>query len=281
MPSGLAKQVLKPSRAPSQAELLHHGGRAAAWANLGLWPLTKSSAPDALPAPDYATACAALADAVAAAAGPLRGQRVLALGCGSGQELLHWVLQHGAREAVGIDTDTGAAAGLSLPPQARLLRGSAMDMAAALQCDAAGSGATTKQQATDQESPAAFDALLCVDAAYHFSPRNAWLQQGRKLLRSGGRIAFTDLVLDAAPAASGQGLRASTRLLLGPALRLAARTAGVHPAELLPLALRTCARGVSTPTCWTASWPLCSASGRCCWARRGGRRGAAWRPPRG
>jgi erythromycin 3''-O-methyltransferase len=37
--------------------------------------------------------------------------------------------------------------------------------------------------------------LLCVDAAYHLHPRSAFLQGAWRLLRPGGTLAFTDLVV--------------------------------------------------------------------------------------
>jgi len=72
-----------------------------------------------------------------------------------------------------------------------------------------------------------FDALLCVDAAYHFSPRAGWLAAAHARLRPGGWFAFTDLVTDpllARPA--------------GAALRLAARLCGVAAEELCAPARR-------------------------------------------
>jgi SAM-dependent methyltransferase len=67
-----------------------------------------------------------------------------------------------------------------------------------------------------------FDAIVCVDAAYHLSPRRQWLASAFSLLRPGGRLAYTDLVHDRAAIAS-------------PLLRGAARLCGVPAADLLPL----------------------------------------------
>ena len=142
---------------------LHRGGAAAAWGNLGLWP-----------AADYAGACAALADAVALAAPLMPGQRVLSVGCGAGEELSRWCLVYGAAAVVGIEHDAALAAEARARP---------------------GVAGVFESLAALPTASAPFDAVLCVDAAYHFSPRAAWLRALRLRLRPGGVLAFTDLVL--------------------------------------------------------------------------------------
>jgi SAM-dependent methyltransferase len=151
---------------PSQRELLHRGGASATWGNLGLWP----AAPDA-DAADYASACRALALRVgqAAALGP--DQRVLSLACGAGDELALWVAQFGVAHVAGCEIDPAARA-LAQPT----------------------AGPRCSVTATPPEG--LFDAVVCVDAAYHFSPRAGWLLDSFARLIPGGRLAFTDLVLD-------------------------------------------------------------------------------------
>lgn len=155
----------------TQAELLHHGGRAATWGNLGCWP-----------AADYAGAAGALAQAVGRAARLAQGQRVLSLACGAGDELALWRSAFGVAEAQGTEVGSGPV------------------------------------------PPGPFDAVLCVDAAYHFSPRRAWMAQAFARLRPGGRFAFTDLVLE----------RRAGLVLAG-----AARLCGLTLADLGPAARRT------------------------------------------
>lgn len=185
--------------------LLHHGGPAGDWGSLGLWA----------GAWHYADACAALADAVADAAGVSSGQRVLSLACGAGEELLHWVQVHGAASAVGVEADAGRAA------RARQ-RAAAAGLVA--QCPVVAQPAlawATQRSVADGR----FDAVLCVDAAYHLSPRPALFKQVRRLLARGGRLAFTDLVLDERAGPS--------RLLTA-----AAALCRVPRADLVPLAKR-------------------------------------------
>lgn len=165
--------------APDLGDLLHRGGPAAGWGNLGLWCASD---------PCYAHAAAALADAVARAAGLGPGPRVLCLACGAGDELLHLLRRHGVATVVGVERDAAAAARAR-----RLLCDAGLDRR----------GTVVHASALDPALRATlapgFDAVLCVDAAYHLSPRTALFDAAAGWLRPGGRLAFTDLVLDAAP----------------------------------------------------------------------------------
>ena len=147
--------------------LLHRGGLPASWGNLGLWSTDRR----------YADAAAALARAVGQAAALQPGARVLSVACGAGDELLLWLQAFGAQSAQGWDRDARAVR------QARALIAEA---------------GLSARCAVDTQAPTggAFDAVLCVDAAYHLSPRTAWFAQACAALRPGGRLAFTDLVLD-------------------------------------------------------------------------------------
>ena len=138
---------------------------------------------------DYATACRALAIEVGRAAGIAAGDRVLSIACGAGDELVVWVGDFGATQATGIEIDRACTAA-TLAALPRVL-------------------------------PVHFDRVLCVDAAYHLSPRQAFIDAAFGLLRPGGRLAYTDLVVD--------------RDRVGaPLLRAAARLCGVPAADLGP-----------------------------------------------
>ena len=177
---------MAPTPAELERALLHRGGRAADWGSLGLW----------LGAADYAGACSALADAVGRGAGLQPGERVLSAACGAGEELLRWAGHFGAASVLGIERDPALAARARQRVAARpwaaaitVLAGDALDM-------------------PPRAGP--FDALVCVDAAYHLAPRERWLAQAFSLLRPGGRIAYTDLVL--AHGAASWPLRAAAAL---------------------------------------------------------------------
>jgi SAM-dependent methyltransferase len=195
----------------AERALLHRGGRPGTWGSLGLWR-------DG--ADDYAQACEALARAVADAAGLRRGERVLSLGSGAGDELCLWAQAYGAAEVWGLERDPRLVhAARALVARTPLSAGTSIRV---LQGDAA-------QLATLALPQHHFDRVLCVDAAYHLNPRLPWLQAVRTLLRPGGRLAFTDLSCD--------GLtQASTRWSGWHALlRAAAWFTRVPLAELLPL----------------------------------------------
>ncbi len=140
---------------------------------------------------DYATACRALATEVGRAAGIANGDRVLSIACGAGDELVVWVDDFGAAQATGLELDPASTAA-TLTALALVL-------------------------------PARFDRVLCVDAAYHLTPRQAFIDAAFGLLRPGGRLAYTDLVVDSGRAGA-------------PLLRAAARWCGVPAADLGPAA---------------------------------------------
>lgn len=191
-----------------ERERLHAGGRPGSWGSLGLW----RHAPDrAGPAADldYATACAALAACVADAAGVQPGARVLCLACGAGDELQWLLAQRQAAQVAGVERDA------ALVAAARQRMDAFGDRAQVICGDAA----------EPPFQPASFDAVLCIDAAYHLRPRERFLQQAWQLLRPGGALAYTDLSLSPSRAAWRSAV-----------LRGAAALCGVPAQDLLPAA---------------------------------------------
>jgi SAM-dependent methyltransferase len=177
-----------------QRALLHRHGTPGTWGNLGCWP-----------APDYAAACTALARRVGQAARLGPGQRVCSLACGAGDELWLWVREFGVAHASGTDRDAQALALAGEDPRIALR------------------SADGRRLGFPPASPGGFDAVLCVDAAYHLSPRRDFIDGAWQALRPGGWLAFTDLVVD--------GPRAWT-------LRGAARLCGVPVDDLGPASAR-------------------------------------------
>lgn len=164
--------------AAAENELLHRGGAGSSWRNLGLWPTLPGDHDD------YAAACAMLADRVAAAAGLTDGDHVLSLGCGRGEELLHWVRRHGAAAAVGIEQDAACAhAAHALAAEAGLAPGRITVLA------------QSAPPLHSSYAPERFDVVVSVDAAYLLSPRVDWLLAAHASLRPGGRLAYSDLAL--------------------------------------------------------------------------------------
>jgi SAM-dependent methyltransferase len=188
--------------AARQRALLHQGGTAGDWGNLGLWTADPA---------DYAGACRALASAVGRAAGLQPGDRVLSLACGAGEELRLWTDAFGAAAVLGVEIDPAAAA---------VARAAcAGDPRIGVLCRPALVGGELPASADG----APFDAVVCVDAAYHLSPRRALLAAACQRLRPGGRLAYGDLSLRAGGTRPSAGLRAAARLC------------GVPADDLLPL----------------------------------------------
>ena len=187
------------------ASLLHRGGRAGTWGSLGLWPGADE------PPGDYAGACRALARAVGRAAGIVPGGRVLSVACGAGAELLLWRELFGAAQVLGVEADAERVR------EAQELVGGA---GAAIQVRL-GSGTALPALGL---APASFDAVVCVDAAYHLRPRSAFLDAAFGLLRPGGRLAYTDLLIDD----EGDGARWKAAVL-----RTSARACGLVADDLL------------------------------------------------
>jgi ubiquinone/menaquinone biosynthesis C-methylase UbiE len=173
-------------------ELLHRGGAARGWANLGDWTHAHT----------YAEACEALAVRVGEAAALKAGDEVLEVACGAGEGLRLWREKFGASRAVGLE-----------------LRPAEVELARAAGLDAAVGDAADLSRFPD----ASFDAVLCVDAAYHFDPRPRFFEEATRVLRPGGRIALTELVLDEAP--RGRLGRA--------ALEVSARACAIPPGNLV------------------------------------------------
>lgn len=190
-----------------QRQLLHQGGRAGTWGSLGLWPDSADT-----PATDYASACRALALAVGQAAQLQPGARVLSLACGAGDELRLWASHFGAAQVVGVEIDPAAAT--RAQAQADQARAAGLP-GIQVRCRSALS------LGGDPALAGPFDAIVCVDAAYHLAPRATWLADAWQRLRPGGRLAYGDLSLQAGAS---------------PWLRAAARLCGVPAADLLPLA---------------------------------------------
>ncbi len=129
-----------------------------------------------------------------------RGDYVLSLACGAGEELRRWTTHFGAAEVLGVERDARRAqlARVSSASNIRVVTASAWDCVA---------------------TPGTFDVVLCLDAAYHLSPRADFLSAAHAALKPGGRLAFTDLVLaDASPPST--------------ALRLGAVLCGVQAGDL-------------------------------------------------
>lgn len=236
---------------------LHHAGRPARWANLGLWQHGHGKAE---PEQDYADACEALALAVGRAAGIQAGDSVLSLGCGSGEELALWTERFGAARVMGLELAPALAA------QARR-RGESVHASCEVEVHCADARLLARLVR------GRFDRIVCVDAIHHLGARAPLFRAARTRLFGGGAFAFTDFVLE-------RGARPRRDIdWRALALRLGSRLAGVAQREVQGTAA-TLAQLREAGFDGTAVTPLADAvlDGFCAFAERQARRiGAAAR----
>ncbi|MES2919155.1 MAG: class I SAM-dependent methyltransferase [Pseudomonadota bacterium] len=144
-----------------------------AWANLGDWTATH----------DYPQACRQLALRVGAAAALQPQDRVLDLACGEGASLRLWPEAFGVTKVLGLEYQARCVEQIrrQAPPELEAIvqgRFDQLPAPAALQAQV-------------------FDAVVCVDAAYHASSLAAFAGFAAQRLRPQGRLAFTTLLADA------------------------------------------------------------------------------------
>jgi len=168
---------------------LLNSGHPTRWGNLGYWT-GHDSDPES-----YPEACAALARRVGRAAQLRPGIRLLDCGVGAGEQLLEWVEGFDvgavvARELLPENVAKAREVCARLGERVRLEQGSATDLA--------------------DLPEASFDAVIALDCAYHFAPRASFFKDAARLVKPGGRLALTDVVL-ARPSLPG-GLSAAARL---------------------------------------------------------------------
>jgi microcystin synthetase protein McyJ len=193
--------------------LLHRGGRATGWGNLGDWGDARTCARG------YGDACEALAARVGRAARLGRGDEVLEAACGEGEGLRLWLERFGVHRVIGVELH---------PESAAAARSNLAHVTALRWCVETGS-ATDLSAVED----ASVDAVVCVDAAYHFDARGRFLQEAMRVLRPGGRLALSDLVLEREPRG-----RVAEAILRGVAVGAAIPRANLCAEELYVARLR-------------------------------------------
>jgi erythromycin 3''-O-methyltransferase len=140
--------------------------------NLGYWRDSPESADDA---------CQAMADLVADAAALSPDDHVLDVACGFGEQDLVWIGDQAVSSLVSVDVTHSHIEWLSATASER----SVGDRLAVV-----GASAT--------ELPffaADFDRVVCIEAAFHFPSRAVFLGEAARVLRPGGRLAMTDIML--------------------------------------------------------------------------------------
>ncbi len=148
------------------------------WGNLGEWSRASG----------YVEAADALAMALGRAAELRPGHRMVDVGCGAGDQLRVWVESFGVAHVTGVEPD-------------RMLCGRARERIASW---GLGNRATVLLgDASDSWGPdRQLDVAVALDSAYFFDSRPAFLRRCRDVVRPGGLLAVTDLVLGRAGASS-------------------------------------------------------------------------------
>lgn len=177
-------------------ELLDERARKRPWSNLGDWS-------EAL---DYSAACCALACRIGRAANLGPGDKVLELACGHGASLSLWSEVFCVQIVDAIEVQTRAIASIETdrPPALRNL----------WRVDVNLIFSAAKPWPMDER----YDAILVVDAAYHFRNLRSFLEKSRERLKPGAPIVFTSFMLAAKGSSAPGWQRRMLRALLESAL---------------------------------------------------------------
>lgn len=162
-----------PHRPIVSPALLNGAGAATQWTNLGFWRSTRS----------YPEAARELARRVGRAAGLRAGHVVVDYACGFGDSLALWVREFGVTRVIGVEADETAAA----TAERRVTEWGIADRVRIVR-------STAEAFLPAREAPDA-TAVVCVDAAYHFVDRAAWLHALSSSLPVGTRVGFADLTV--------------------------------------------------------------------------------------
>lgn len=152
------------------------------WCNLGLWP----PSPEAAATATFKQACESLAMVIGHAASLASGDDVLDVGVGYADQTALWVHRFGVRRVVAIEPSAAHVAhARAVQKEGRLADAVELHVGSA----------SSLPECCGAQSGAQFDAVLCLDCAYHFRTRASFLKTAGTLLRSGGRYAAADLIV--------------------------------------------------------------------------------------
>lgn len=142
--------------------------RILAWSNLGYWDEHCT---------DYVQACRKLADQLAQAIHLTPQDALLDLGCGQGASLVHWQQVYDIQDITAVELQAACIEQIQqhLKPVPHLYQASFLQL----------------DQLNIQKK---FDAVLCIDAAYH-SPLDRFLAAVHGALKPQGRLGFHYLAL--------------------------------------------------------------------------------------
>jgi SAM-dependent methyltransferase len=138
------------------------------WTNLGYWPGATS----------YVEAARELARRVGQAAQLRPGDVVLDYACGYGDSLKLWVEEFGVARVVGVEPDPSVTSIVAR----RVAEWGLADRVSVITARA--------EEVMPSELVPRANAVVCVDAAYHFADLRGWLGRVARALPKGGRVGF-------------------------------------------------------------------------------------------
>ena len=169
------RETVRPSHPLPVVEpaLLNSAGSDTQWTNLGFWR----------DGPSYPEAARALARRVGEAAKLRTGDVVLDCACGHGDSLALWIREFGAARVIGVEPAPAVAA----IARKRVAAWGLADRVTILT-------ATAESLVPERDCPGA-TAIVCVDAAYHFHTRAAWLTRVAQGMPGKTRFGLADLLV--------------------------------------------------------------------------------------
>lgn len=164
----------------SEALLNHESDGNTLWGNLGYWATAHT----------YPEACAALADELGRRLQLGSDTRLIEVGFGCGDALLHWMRTYGVQTLAGLNLSRSQTDYARL----RLTAEGHAKIADRLQA-----GSVTELLDFAATLPWSATTIAALDCAYHFPSRVRFLDDAAALLPVGGCIGFTDLLLARPP----------------------------------------------------------------------------------
>lgn len=155
--------------------LNHESGGSSCWGNLGYWQNAAT----------YPEACTALADALGSALDLQSDTRLLDVGFGCGDQLLHWLQHYKLSDVYGLNLSRS---------QTELARQRLQQAGYEALSQRMRQGSVSELK-TLRRGFGSVDAVLALDCAYHFPSRENFIKDAASVLTPAGKLGVTDIIL--------------------------------------------------------------------------------------